>query len=237
MSFAVALSARAQQLGARTLAACEDEHAEGASDAVRAAVEEALLRGETHYTDRPGSLPLRELIAEQLRLRFGIAVDACAAVLISCGVEEARFVACQQLLRAGACVGGLMHLERLSGAAQLRGARLATGDDKPDLLYLASSAPEPVLREVLAHCPAEAAILYEVDEHACGFHPAQVVGFAARTTTIGPLGAPSWRAGYLLSPPELSPAMRDFKQALTICSTNLSQWAMLAAMREGEARI
>ena len=85
--------------------------------------------------------------------------------------------------------------------------------------------------------PAEAAILYEINEHRSRFHPGQLKGFAGRTITIGALGDESWRIGYLVSPAARSAGMREFKQALTICSTNLSQWAMLAALDAGEVAL
>jgi histidinol-phosphate/aromatic aminotransferase/cobyric acid decarboxylase-like protein len=229
------ISARARAFAAQETAVAAGV-GEVPSPVVRAAVEQAMARGETHYTDRPGILPLRELVAERITERFGMAVNG-AEVLITCGVEEARFVACQQLLRSGGLAAGPADTERITGAVLLRGARLGSQDEREDLLYLASSLGEPPVREALARCPDQAAVLYEVDEPHGRFHPAQVESFAARTTTIGPLGASSWRVGYLVSPPTVSPAMRDFKQALTICSTNLSQWAMLAALRAGEVQI
>jgi hypothetical protein len=113
----------------------------------------------------------------------------------------------------------------------LRGAKLA--DSIPEnsrMVYLQSSTPESSLRSHLARTPASALILFEVDTSENRFHPGQVEGSENRTITIGGLGEESWRIGYLASPGGPSGILRDFKQALTICSTNLSQWAALEAL-------
>src|SRR5215212_11448231 len=67
------------------------------------AVHDALSRGETHYTDRPGILPLREKVASLLNRRFGLSFDA-GRITLTCGVTEARFVTVQQLLPSGGLV-------------------------------------------------------------------------------------------------------------------------------------
>jgi hypothetical protein len=200
-----------------------------ASAPVRAAINDALDRGETHYTDRPGILRLREKIAKSLRERFQTAINAKNDVIVTCGVTEARFVAIQQLLKPGEILAPLSASDRIFGAAFLRRTELAheiAADTA--LIYLTSSILESELRASLAAAPASALVLYEVDESASRFHPAQIAGFEDRTVTIGSLGDESWRVGYLASPSSFSGSLRDFKQALTICSTNLSQWAALA---------
>ena len=65
-----------------------------------AAVLDALDRGETHYTDRPGILPMREKVAEILNRRFALGCGA-GDVVLTCGATEARFVSVQQLLKPG----------------------------------------------------------------------------------------------------------------------------------------
>ncbi len=202
---------------------------------VRAAVEDALARGETHYTARPGLLQLRQQVALVLERRFGIAADASADIVITCGVTEARFVATQQLLAPGEYLAAPAAGECLFGAALLRGALLRTEvATDTRMVYLTSSTPKAALRAALAEAPKSAKILFEVEGSASSFHPAQLPAFASRIATIGELGNESWRLGYLLSPPATSTGVREFKQALTICSTNLSQWAALAALQAGE---
>ncbi len=64
----------------------------------------ALDRGETHYTPRPGILPLRRGIAAQLADECGIAYDPATEILISNGGQEGLFVAVQMLTRPGDAV-------------------------------------------------------------------------------------------------------------------------------------
>src|SRR5262245_7112237 len=64
---------------------------------VQAAAAAALDRGETHYTTRPGVVPLREAIARRLTADgFPATVET---VLISNGGAEALYIALQMLLK------------------------------------------------------------------------------------------------------------------------------------------
>jgi aspartate/methionine/tyrosine aminotransferase len=231
MSFAIPLSERAKALLAYPVEEGASAGAEVASAHIRLAVEAALDRGETHYTDRPGILLLREKIAGLLRDRFGVEMSAKNDVIVTCGVTEARFLAIEQLLQPGDVLGAPGSGKLLFGAALLRGAELASAiPANARMVCLKSSSGEGLLRSQLALTPASALILFEVDKSENGFHPGQLEGLQNRTITIGGLGEESWRIGYLASPGGPSGILRDFKQALTICSTNLSQWALLAAL-------
>ena len=63
---------------------------------VQAAAAAALDRGETHYTTRPGVIPLREAIAQRLTAD-GFPASA-EAVLVTNGGAEALYIALQMLL-------------------------------------------------------------------------------------------------------------------------------------------
>lgn len=204
--------------------------------AARAAVLDALDRGETHYTDRPGVPELRARIAARLTARFGLTVKGGSDVVVTCGVEEARFVALQELAKPGSIVFAVGNAaERVAGAAAIRGAGVVpTPVPEAVLAFLPASAGEPALRAALDQIGPDTVVVFE-DDAGPGFHPAAVADFAARTVTIGDLVAPGLagaRVGFLAAPTLRAPALRDFKQALTICTTNLSQWAALAAMGE-----
>ena len=67
------------------------------SAGVIAAAEAALEAGKTHYTDRPGILPLRERISEW----FGYLDIPPDQITITIGVTEARFVTFKQLVPEG----------------------------------------------------------------------------------------------------------------------------------------
>ena len=197
---------------------------------VQTAVQDALRRGETHYTDRPGILRLRDRIAAALNGRFGIAADAKDDLVVTCGVIEARFVALQQLLAPGQAVFAPSHANRIAGSVLLRRASLVTDPAAARVLYLTGGAAEETLRQHFRSLAPEATIVFEAEPGSRSFHPAAFPGLAERTVTVGQIGHPAWQIGYLHTPRALSAGMRDFKQALTICSTNLSQWAALAAM-------
>ncbi len=66
-----------------------------------AAVADALDRGETHYTSRPGIAPLRHALADRLAAESGVAYDPHSEILISSGGQEGLFVAVQMLVRPG----------------------------------------------------------------------------------------------------------------------------------------
>ncbi len=234
MTFAIPLARRAEQLLARGY----NELSGSAALAPEAAIDatlKALERGETHYTDRPGILLLREQVTKRLAERFGVAADPKANTVITCGVTEARFVAVQELLEPGQTLYAAIQPERLEGALIIRGAQLTADIGTAQLLYLASSMPETMQRYVLDAAPAESVVVFEVDDDASAFHPAQLPAFENRTVTIGNLGGDdllSQRVGFLAAPAADAAGLRDFKQALTICTTNLSQWAVVAVLED-----
>jgi len=196
----------------------------------------ALQRGETHYTDRPGIAPLREALQRSLSQRYGISVDAKNGLVVSCGVTEARFVAIQQLLPSGnGVVVALDHPERIAGACLVRGLTLLGPDAEPSgpgILYLSGAADPAARSSWLARAQAAGwPIIFEADGDAP--HPA-TEGYEALTVTIGGVGyehgMEAWRVGFIAAPSETAAPLRDFKQALTICTTNLSQWGALALL-------
>ncbi|WP_210483819.1 hypothetical protein [Microvirga antarctica] len=199
------------------------------------AVLDALNRGETHYTDRPGIQPLRKKVAEGLSLKFALPFQA-SDIIITCGATEGRFVTLQQIIAAGDNVAAPDHAERIAGGAVIRGAKVSTDLTAAKLLYVASSSGQTAIETSLSQVAADCLVLFEVDDAESDFHPSQVSGFSDRVITVGDLGTmqdlASARIGYLAAPAQTANGLRDFKQALTICSTNLSQWAALAVVED-----
>lgn len=236
MAFAVPIAERAQQL--LCLPEPEIVKASAVSESVREAAMAALGRGETHYTDRPGILPLRQKVAELLTTRFGVIVNPKNSVVITCGATEARFVAVQQLLHPGQTLRALSHPERVQGAAIVRGVSLLTDSDADadtSAIYLNSLTPQDLGLRWLARAKESGIwVIFEVIGDSA-FHPA-AMGLLEQTVTVGALGddagLAAWRVGYLAAPEKNATPLRDFKQALTICTTNLSQWAALAHMEQ-----
>lgn len=236
MTLAVPLAERIERL--QTL-----DHVDGSSADLTVSVPEAavhatlaaLERGETHYTDRPGILPLRVRVSERLSKRFGLAFGE-ADTVITCGVTEARFVAVQELLTSDQALFDGAEAQVLAGALIVRGASFTDDIGSAQVVYLTSAAPEEEQRKLLSQARDDAFILYEVDDSTSTFHPAQLATFGERTITIGDLcteeGLQSWRVGFLVALKPSTAGLRDFKQALTICTTNLSQWAALALLEQ-----
>jgi aspartate aminotransferase len=196
----------------------------------------ALARGETHYTDRPGILPLRQKVAEMLQTRYGLEADA-NTIVITCGDTEARFVAVQCLLGSG---DGLLCLENaslLEPALIVRDAKLVMpeeGLESVKVLYLTSETNE-VQRDNYLQQASEKGwwVIFEVTSDDTS-HPARHAELKDKTVTIGAIGKAqgleSWRVGFLQAPKGEAAELRSFKQALTICTTSLSQYAALALM-------
>jgi aspartate/methionine/tyrosine aminotransferase len=207
-----------------------------APEVARAAAIAALERGETHYTDRPGILPLRKKVAEMLNARFGLEADP-NTIVITCGDTEARFVSVQCLLGSG---DALLCLERaglLEPALIIRDAGLVKSDDEQKnikALYLTSDT-DPAQRDYYLQQAKENNwwVIFEVTNDD-KFHPARDSALENKVITIGGIGKQegleSWRVGFLHAPKGEAAELRSFKQALTICTMSLSQYAALATL-------
>lgn len=235
MPIAVPLAARTRHLPGDEPAP-QPEHDVAA--AARQAASDALDRGETHYTDRPGIPELRMVLAQRAEQAVGMGFTASETV-VTCGVTESRFVAIQQLASPTTTVVALGHPERLRGACMIRGVTLqeATTPWPADaLLYVPEDASGSAANDALDRArDAGCAIIMEIDVATLDapFQPADH-GLADHTVVIGdaagPFGALAWRVGFLMAPSVQVGPLRDFKQALTICTTAVSQWGTLALL-------
>lgn len=244
MDLVVPLADRVVQLQALSAAARSPSEVGASVEVpadVREAAADALFRGETHYADRPGILPLRERVAAAVASSFGVGVDPKSGVVITCGGTEARFVAVQQLLSPGDTLVALARPDAVAGACLVRGVRRVDGTTSDATsaaqaltgraaLYLDGTVPDAVRAPWLA-AASERGWPVVFDADAGGRHPADD-GVGDATVTIGSIGLASgmasWRLGYLAAPATTAGPLRDFKQALTICTTNVSQWGALA---------
>lgn len=236
----------AASLARRTVRLADPGPAEGVevasvevAAAARAAASAALDRGETHYTDRPGIAPLRGAVAARLRDRHGLDVDA-ADVVITCGLTEARFVTIQRLLPAGTgTVVALADPERVAGACVIRDVALLGPDadvaEGAALVYAPAGVPHEVLDPWLERAARrDWPVVHELDR--LDGEPLGRPDVAGRTVTVGDLAAPhgaaAWRVGFMAAPKVTVGPLRDFKQALTLCTTNVSQWGVLALIED-----
>ena len=192
----------------------------------------ALDAGKTHYTDRPGILPLRVQVTEQLKARFGLELTP-DEVTITCGATEARFVAIKKLAPPGAQIVCPGDAAPIAGAAQLAGATIVAQIDAPEsvnVLYLAPGDPQPAIDSLLALAGARGWwIIWDISGADGGtFHPAQRGDLAPQVVTIGSFSdrLPGWRMGWMAGS-RMAAQLRAYKQSMTICSTSISQWAAL----------
>ena len=186
MMLAVELSDRAKQVLELQRPSLQPpevrETSVGLPERARAAAINALERGETHYTDRPGILPLRERVADWLEHHYSVRVDPKTSLVMTCGDTEARFVALQQLLGPGdalLCVGDA---SLVKPALVIRGANLveagaeveSVGLESVKGLYLAATASPDLRDEWLEEAEARGWwIIYDVTaDEARSFHPA-----------------------------------------------------------------
>ncbi len=197
---------------------------------INAAID-ALDRGETHYTDRPGIPEFRGWVAEHLRERYGLGVDQ-TEVTITCGSTEARYVTMTLLTEPGSAVLCPGDPTPIRGALHLLGARVVDAVE-PDIsvLYLTPDIYRETVEQLLRQAEdADWWIVWDLSfaRRSTDFHPARIESLAERVVTIDSLSQrmPGWRLGWMAGS-EAALRLRAGKQAITICTTAVSQWAGL----------
>jgi aspartate/methionine/tyrosine aminotransferase len=232
-----------------------------APEHIRSAAKDALDRGETHYTTRPGVTELREAVAKKLSAS-GFAVTADNTVITN-GGSEALYIALQCVVEAGdtvAVVGPIapnvvQMIEFIGGSVdQLMGDE--SSGFYPTAETVASSSaksilvttPSPLTGTALGSDQLQAIVasaadrnvevildqsagncLYEsssepVLNDATSSHPVVIGSFS-----VG-YGMGGWRIGFFSAPDRLMGKLRNLKQAMSICTTAVSQFAALAAI-------
>ena len=200
----------------------------------------ALARGETHYTDRPGIPEFRQWVADFLARRFGLETDP-TAVTITCGSTEARYVTMTLLANPASAVLCPGNAQRIQGALHLLGAQVIHSLDAGvpvSVLYLTPGDDRETVMELLHMAESmDWWIVYDLSftDDTSGFHPAQNDRLASRVVTINSLSddMAGWRLGWMAGS-EAALRLRAGKQAITICTTAVSQWAGLEFVRGGD---
>jgi aminotransferase len=100
-----------------------DELDQPAAEHIVQATIDALNRGETHYTDRVGIIPLRKALAARIAAEDGLDYNPQGEVLICGGGREALFVATQMIIDPGDEV----IVPELASTVLAEGVRLAGG--------------------------------------------------------------------------------------------------------------
>ncbi len=188
---------------------------------------QALADGKTHYTNRPGIVPLREWVADHLNTQYDLSLDK-DEVTITCGIEEAIF-ACVMVL-ADSHILSIGDASHLHGASILKDVPLKySTDDLADgmLIYLTPDDPQDQIDTILQNANPETCwIVWDTTLSESNFHPVQNSRWVSRTITIGSTedALKGWRIGWMAGS-EKANQLRSFKQSMTICSPSISQWA------------
>lgn len=171
----------------------------------RAAVRDALARGETHYADVPGVAQLREALGVALAA-WGLPVDSAEGLMVTAGEQEARFLATQTLASAGyrlvlpsvvhpgarkaAALGQVgvdrMPLDPATLGPDIEGLRAALAGGRA-AVYLES--PNRLTGGVLARELVEAVAAEIVRADALVIWEASLAGWVAAPETYVPIGA------------------------------------------------
>ena len=213
-------------------APAEPADAPPVSARVVAAAEAALEAGKTHYTDRPGILPLRERAVAWLAEHYGLELSP-DAVTITIGSTEGRFVCVKQLVASGTGLAAVQSRPVIATAAELVGVPLVTEVTDPTAISAVFLTPDDpsdsrdaLLEQAAAH---DWWAIWDTSVAAPGsFHPARDPTLAPQVVTLGSLSdsLPGWRVGFMAGS-KAANKLRAYKQSMTICSPSISQWAAL----------
>jgi aspartate/methionine/tyrosine aminotransferase len=205
------------------------------SEGVIEAAFDAMKRGETHYTDRPGILPLRQAAADRIKKQSSVEISP-KDITITCDATEARFIAIKILAERDSVVFVPGDWTPVMGAVVLADSTIVAEVSVPDAVSVAYVTPdddETILRDVLPTLP-KAWIVWDVSsaKNQTSFHPAQIVP-ASRVVTIDGLASelPGWRIGWMAGS-EVAERLRSLKQNMTICATSVAQWAAVELLNE-----
>ncbi len=207
---------------------------------IQAAVD-ALARGETHYTDRPGIPEFRQWVADYLGKGYGIHIDP-SQVTITCGSTEARYVTMTLLAQPQTQVLCLGDVAQIRGALHLVGAEPVHSMEDAErltVLYLRPDDEREALDALFKQAEREDWwLVWDMSLATArpNIHPAQNEKLAARVVTIDSLSRrmAGWRLGWMAGS-AAALRLRARKQAITICTTSVSQWAGLEFVRSGES--
>ena len=201
------------------------------SGAVEGAIE-ALASGKTHYTTRPGIVPLREKVSAHLQQVYQLDIPL-DDITITCGIQEAEFVALKKLATPASQVlytdneqGAVA--DYLQGFMPLLEFTLTDTPNTPEniaVLYIGASSPNLAdwLQMALTH---NWWVIWNTTNYDASALISQDDGLASRTVLMGSFEdmLPGWAVGWMAGS-EMAGQLRAYKQSMTICSPSISQWA------------
>ncbi len=227
------------------------------------AAQEAMEKGETHYTHSLGILELREAICEHYREKYGVHVDP-GQIIVTSGTSPALFMIFSTLLEVGdEIIMSDPHYPCYPNYANFLGAKPAfVNVYEEDGFQL---RPEEIKKKM---GPGTRAILINSPSN-----PTGNLLSSERMEKISGLGLPiisdeiyhglvygdkehsileftdnafvlngfsklyamtGWRLGYVIAPPEFVRPMQKMQQNFFISAGSISQWAGLAALTKAQ---
>ena len=234
--------------------------------AVRAA-QEALARGDTHYTDSRGLRPLREAIAMDSERRRGVATDP-DHIVVTMGTSPAILMSLQALIDPGdevliptphypcypnfvaACGGVPVFVETSAedgfriDVERFRAAR--TPRTKAILFASPANPTGAVQPSYVVQGLAELGLPILSDEIYDGLlydeaRPTSPLSLGAETFVLDGFSKryamTGFRLGYAIVPPWAARAMQSLQQSQFISAAHFTQAAGIAALEEGAAHV
>lgn len=201
------------------------------SGAVDGAIQ-ALADGKTHYTTRPGIVPLREKVSERIEQDYKLEIPV-DDITITCGLQEAEFVSLKRLATPDSQVLYADDEHRsiasyLEGFVPLLEFTLTNTPDNPDaiaVLYIGASHPDLAdwLQMAVKHSWW---VIWNTSLFDASSIISQDANLASRTILTGTFETdlPGWAVGWMAGS-EMAGQLRAYKQSMTICSPSISQWA------------
>jgi DNA-binding transcriptional MocR family regulator len=175
----------------------------------------ALADGKTKYTDRPGIIGLRRWVANHLNSLGNVNIEP-NQVTITCGVDEARFVAVTYL----AYDGQTNFAAKFDTLSTEKVISLEQHSEQSNALLDGENGQH---------------IIWDMSQGTATVEPITSRNLTEKTLFIGtfPGVGDGWRVGWMAGHADHA-KIRSYKQSMTICTPSASQWAVLKLL-EGQS--
>ncbi|MBL7211476.1 MAG: pyridoxal phosphate-dependent aminotransferase [Desulfobacteraceae bacterium] len=235
-------------------------------DCICQAANEAIRRGETHYTHSLGIIELREAICQDYRERYDVNVDP-GQVVITSGTSPAMFMIFSALLEAGEeIIISDPHYPCYPNFANFMGARpvLVKVFEEDGFQLRAEEIKKkigPKTRAILVNSPSNPTgnllsrqrmekiaelgppIVSDEIYHGLvyGEKEHSILEFTNNAFVLNGFSKlyamTGWRLGYLIVPPAFVRPLQKIQQNFFISAGSVSQWAGVAALKKAQADV
>jgi aspartate/methionine/tyrosine aminotransferase len=227
------------------------------------AAQEAMGKGETHYTHSLGILELREAICEHYREKYGVHVDP-GQIIVTSGTSPALFMIFSTLLEVGdEIIMSDPHYPCYPNYANFLGAKPAfVNVHEEDGFQLRPEEIKkkigPGTRGILINSPSnptgnllssermekvadlDLPIISDEIYHGLvyGDKEHSILEFTDNAFVLNGFSKlyamTGWRLGYIIAPPEFVRPLQKVQQNFFISAGSISQWAGLAALTKAQ---